>query len=136
VIGNGLHVMRLHNLSCYAGSMAFYSSPSDLVRFALALNGGKLLQRDTVRMLQTSARLKSGRETGHGLGWDLVAVTLAGEPAKATGHDGELRGHQVMSLMVFPETGIVVAVMTNASYADTPALAVKVAEAFRQPARR
>jgi hypothetical protein len=39
-------------------------------------------------------------------------------------------------LMMFPESGIVVAVMSNVSYADTPALARKVAEAFAEPARR
>jgi len=33
-------------------------------------------------------------------------------------------------LMMFRERGIVVAVMSNTSYADTSALALKVAEAF------
>ena len=47
----GLHVMRPHNLSCYAGSMAFLSTSSDLVRFGLAMNSGKLLQPATVQLL-------------------------------------------------------------------------------------
>src|SRR5262249_32087198 len=85
----GVHVMRPRNLSCYAGAMAFLSTPSDLVRFGLAINGGTLLKPDTVRLLQTSQRLRSGQETGHGLGWDLTTVTLAGEPTHAVGHDGE-----------------------------------------------
>jgi hypothetical protein len=34
--------------------------------------------------------------------------------------------------MTFPEHGIVVAVMSNISYAETPAVALKVAEAFVQ----
>jgi serine beta-lactamase-like protein LACTB, mitochondrial len=131
-----LHVMRPHNLSCYAGSMAFFSTPSDLVRFALAINGGKLLKPATVRLLQTSQQLSSGQEAGYGLGWDLDTVTLAGEPTQAAGHDGELLGRRVVSLMMFREAGIVVAVMSNISYADTSALALKVAEAFAQPARR
>ena len=132
----GLHVMRPRNLSCYAGSMAFLSTPSDLVRFGLAINGGTLLQPATVRLLQTSQQLTSGQETGYGLGWDLDTVTLAGKPTQAAGHDGELLGRRVVSLMMFREAGIVVAVMSNISYADTPALALKVAEAFAQPARR
>jgi CubicO group peptidase (beta-lactamase class C family) len=133
---NGLHVMRPHNLSCYAGSMAFFSTSSDLVRFGLAVNSGKLLQPATVQLLQTSLRLTSGQETGYGLGWDLETVTLAGRPLHAAGHDGELLGGRAASLMTFRENGIVVAVMSNISYADTSALALKVAEAFAEHTAR
>ncbi len=136
LIRYGLHVMLPHNLSCYAGSMAFFSTASDLVRFGLAVNGGKLLKPSTAQLLRTSQQLTSGQETGYGLGWDLDTVTLAGEPAQAAGHDGELRGRRVVSFLLFPETGIVVAVMSNISYADTSALALQVAEAFARPARR
>ena len=132
----GLHVMAPRNLSCYAGSMAFFSTPSDLVRFGLAINGGTLLQPATVRLLQTSQQLTSGQKTDYGLGWDLHTVTLAGEPTQAAGQDGDLQGQRVGSLMMFREAGIVVAVMSNISHADTPALALRVAEAFAQPARR
>jgi serine beta-lactamase-like protein LACTB, mitochondrial len=126
----GLHVMRPHNLSCYAGSMAFLSTPSDLVRFGLVINSGKLLQPATVQLLQTSQQLTSGQETGYGLGWDLKTVTLVGEPAQAVGHDGESLGGRVVSLVTFRERRIVVTVMSNISYADTSTLALKVAQAF------
>ncbi|MCW5963914.1 MAG: beta-lactamase family protein [Bryobacterales bacterium] len=138
----GLHVARLHNLSCYAGSMAFHSTPSDLVRFGLALNTGTLLQPATVGLLQTSQKLASGQETGRGLGWELETVTLAdegtqpGEPTQVAGHDGELLGRRVMSLMIFRDAGIVVAVMSNITDADTSSLALKVARTFAQPAHR
>ena len=132
----GLHVMRPHNLSCYAGAMAFLSTPSDLVRFGLALDSGTLLQPATVQSLQTPQQLTSGQETGYGLGWNLETVALAGEPTQAAGHDGELLGRRVMSLMMFREAGIVVAVMSNISDADTSALALRVAEAFAEQARR
>jgi CubicO group peptidase (beta-lactamase class C family) len=132
----GVRVMRPRNLSCYAGSMAFFSTPSDLVRFGLAINSGTLLKPDTVRVLQASQRLRSGQETGHGLGWDLKTVTLTGEPAQAAGHDGELLRRKFGSLMMFREAGIVVAVISNLSSADTSGLALKLAEAFAQRARR
>jgi CubicO group peptidase (beta-lactamase class C family) len=35
----GVRRMRPRNYSCFAGSMAFYSTPSDLVRFGLANDG-------------------------------------------------------------------------------------------------
>ena len=66
--------MREVDYSCYAGSSVFLSTPSDLVRFGMAINSGKLLQPATVQLLQTSQRLASGEETGYGLGWDLETV--------------------------------------------------------------
>ena len=128
----GLHERHPRNLSCYAGSMAFFSTPSDLVRFGLAMSGGTLLQPATVQLLQTSQQLTSGEETGHGLGWDLQTFTLAGAPTHAVGHDSESQGATVMSLMTVRERGIVVAVMSNVSYADTSALARRVAQAFTE----
>src|ERR671918_1172145 len=104
----GLHLMRPIDYSCYTGSSAFLSSPSDLVRFGMAINSGKLLQPATVQLLQTPQRLAAGQETGYGLGWDLETVALAGEQARVVGHDGESLGGMVTSLMTLREHGIVV----------------------------
>jgi CubicO group peptidase (beta-lactamase class C family) len=147
----GLHLMRQIDYSCYAGASVFLSTPSDLVRFGLAIDsslrrqgfgaqGGKLLQPATVRSLQTSQRLASGEETGYGLGWDLETVALAGEQARLAGHDGESLGGTVATFMALHERGIVVAVTSNISYADTSSLAVSIAQAFVEheasPARK
>jgi serine beta-lactamase-like protein LACTB, mitochondrial len=102
-VRHGLHVRHPRNLSCYAGAMAFFSTPSDLVRFGLAINGGTLLQPATAQLIQTPQQLT-----------------------------GELMGAKVVSVTTVREGGTVVAVMSNASYADTSALALKVAEAFAQ----
>lgn len=118
------------DFSCYSGASMFISTAGDLVRFALALNSGTLLKPDTVKLLQTPQRLPSGQDTGYGLGWDVESVTLDGQPATIVGHDGEVLGGIVSSLMVFRDRGLVVAVISNTSYADTPGLAVKIAEAF------
>jgi serine beta-lactamase-like protein LACTB, mitochondrial len=122
--------MRPINLSCYAGASTFLSTASDLVRFALAINNGKLLQPATVQLLQTTQRLPSGKDTGYGLGWDLETVDLAGKPTAVIGHDGDVLGGTVSSLMIFPEHGVVVAVTSNTSYADTAGLAAKIAQVF------
>jgi CubicO group peptidase (beta-lactamase class C family) len=126
--------MREIDLSCYAGASVFLSTPSDMVRFGLAINGDKLLQPSTVQLLQTSLRLPSGQETGYGLGWDLETVALMGAQTPVVGHDGEVLGGPVASLMMLRERGIVVAVMSNTSYADTFGLATKIAEAFAEQA--
>jgi hypothetical protein len=80
--------MYMRDLACCAGKMAFYSTPSDLVRFALATNA------DSV--------------------------------------NGELAGGSVMSLVTRRDNGIVVAVTSNIAYANTAALALKVADVFAE----
>jgi CubicO group peptidase (beta-lactamase class C family) len=121
---------RPGDYACFAGAGAFLSTPSDLVRFGIAINGGKLLQPATVKMLQASQRLASGAETGYGLGWDLETMSLAGQSTREVGHDGEYFIGGSTSLITFPERGIVVAVMTNTSFADTKTIALNLAQAF------
>jgi serine beta-lactamase-like protein LACTB, mitochondrial len=117
--------------TCYAGASAFLSTASDLVRFGIAINNGKLLQPATVHLLQTSLRLPSGVETGYGLGWRVETVTLAGQPARMAGHGtkGDFIGGSTY-LMTFPERGIVVAATSNTSFADMKDVALKVAQVF------
>jgi CubicO group peptidase (beta-lactamase class C family) len=126
----GPDLMRELDYSCYAGASVFVSTPSDLVHFAMAIDSGKLLQPATVQLLRTPQRLKSGEETGYGLGFDLENATIAGKQTRIVGHDGDLLGGMVASLLTSPDHGIVVAVTTNTSYADTYALALKIAESF------
>ena len=126
--------------SCFAGAGAFLSTPSDLARFGMAIISGKLLQPATVKMLQAPQRLASGEETGYGLGWDRETVSIAGETTTSVGHDGEFFIGGSTSFITFPERGLVVAVTTNISFADTAAMALKIAQAFaeqgKSPARK
>jgi CubicO group peptidase (beta-lactamase class C family) len=131
----GQHEMRPLDLSCYAGAMVFVSTPSDLVRFGMAMRSGQLLQPATVRLLQTSHTLASGAETGYGLGWTLGTAMLSGQPTQTVGHDGDLLGGMMATLLTLPDHGITVAVTSNISYADTSALATRIAELFAGEAR-
>jgi CubicO group peptidase (beta-lactamase class C family) len=87
----GRRLMYMRDLACCANGMAFYSTPSDLVRFALATNAGSV--------------------------------------------NGELAGGMVMSLASVPGRGIVVAVTSNIAHANTPSLALGVANAFAEQTR-
>lgn len=82
----GRRLMYMRDLACCVNGMAFYSTPSDLVRFAMAT------QSDSV--------------------------------------NGELAGGRVMSLVTRRDRGLVVAVASNMAYANTAALASKVADVF------
>jgi CubicO group peptidase (beta-lactamase class C family) len=102
------------------------------VRFGMAISRGKLLRPATVELLQAPQRLASGAETGYGLGWDIESVTLDGERTRWVGGSGQSLGGMVASLMTFPEHGIVVAVTSNISYADTEGVASRIAQAFAE----
>ena len=82
----GRRLIYMRDLVCCADRTAFYSTPSDLVRFALA--------------------------------------------TKADSVNGELAGGSVMSLVTRHDRGIVVAVASNITHANTAALALKVADVF------
>jgi len=131
---NGLRPLPKFDYSCHAGSNGFLSTPSDLVRFGMAINRGKLLRPQTVQILQTPQRLTSGKSSGqqtsYGLGWDLKTVTLAGQQVQAAGHNGHFWVYEVTSLLTFPERGLAVAVMSNVSFAGIPSLAERVAQTF------
>ena len=111
-----LHVASPRNLSCYAGSMAFFSTPSDLVRFELGMNGGRLLRPATMQSFEAFGR------TAGGYGGELLGVKVI--------FDRELPGVKVMSVVTVRERGIVVAAMSNITSADTSAVARKVGDAF------
>jgi CubicO group peptidase (beta-lactamase class C family) len=123
------------DFSCFSGAAALLSTPSDLVRLVSALDRGTLLKPATVDTLQTSQRVASGEETGYGLGWDLETIDIAGQATRVIGYDGNVRDGTVMSLMRLPD-GLIVAVLSNIAFTDTPATARRIAEAFREPAAR
>jgi hypothetical protein len=84
----GRREMYMRDMECCPNRMAFYSTPSDLARFALATNPGSV--------------------------------------------NGELAGGMVMSLVTRRDSGIVIAVTSNISHADTSALARRVGDAFAE----
>lgn len=131
---HGRHMMRLIDCSCLSGAGAYWSTPADLVRFGMAFAGGRLLRPETVDLLAAPQRLSTGEVVDYGLGWQTWSVPLAGKAARAIGHDGELAGGQVATVLVFPEYEMVVAVAANIVHADTHSIAVKVAQALAEPA--
>ena len=131
--GEGVVPAATADFSCLAGAAAILSTPSDLVRFGMAINGGKLLQPDTVRKLQTPQVLTSGKETEYGLGWMVEEVTLAGEPTRMVHHASRSLRGGTTSFMTFPDRGMVVAVTANIANGITRDIALKIAQAFADP---
>ncbi len=121
--------------SCFAGAGAFLSTPSDLVRFGMAVTGGKFLLPATVSMLQTRQQLRFGEDTDYGLGWMIDTVELAGERVRLVSHASRTIEGASTSFLTLPERGIVVAVTANISFADMRSIALGIAQAFAQQAK-
>ena len=87
----------------------FVSTVEDLARFAAALQGGRLLKRETVELMYARQKTKDGKETAYGLGWSVFARPT-GE--RAVGHSG---GQQRIStfLHMQPDQGLAVVIMSN-----------------------
>ena len=125
--------MRPINFSCYSGASAILSTPTDLVRFAMAIHRGTLLKPETVTTLQTSQKLPSGIDPLYGLGWDIENVSVGNEVFQTIGHDGHILGGMTSSLMTFRDSGLTIALVSNTSYANTSALGLEIAKAFVLP---
>lgn len=131
----GPEVSAAVDYSCFAGAGAFLSTPSDLVRFGIALTSGTLLKPATVRLLQTPQQLLSGAETEYGLGWMLETFPLAGEPTRLAGHASRTLLGSSTSFMTFPERRVVVSVTSNTSDASLRPLALNIAQVFAERGR-
>jgi CubicO group peptidase (beta-lactamase class C family) len=113
----------LHDTSMKIPGGGLLSTPSDLVRFALALNTGKLLTDETRERMWTVQKTTEGEETGYGLGWKIREQS----GQKIVSHTGGQAGTSTV-LVLFPESGTSVAIMCNLQHVKLRDLAVRIAE--------
>ena len=93
------------------GAGGFASTPSDLVHWARALYGGRLLRAETLaRLTDVRSTARFDPTVPYGLGVQLVVID--GVPTE--GHSGRLLGFR-SAVRYVPERGIAVAVLTNQS---------------------
>lgn len=98
-----------------------YSTVGDLLRFARALQAGRLVSKASLDVLWTDHP-----PHGYGAGFTIES-TAAG---KAYGHDGIMAGVS-SRFHIYPETGYVVAILSNQDY-GAPLLDEALAEVFGQ----
>jgi len=103
----------------------FLSTAEDLVRFGMAHLKPGYLQAETLQMLFTSQKTADGKETGYGIGW---RVGTDDQGRRVVGHGGGSVGGTTR-LSLYPEQGLVIAIITNLS--DGPDFDVaKIVEPF------
>jgi len=89
----------------------FLSTSEDLVRFGSALLQPGFLKADTLKVMFTSQTTSAGEETGYGIGWS-VGKSKSGKLVYE--HAGGSVGG-TSQLIIYPETRVVVALVTNLS---------------------
>lgn len=105
----------------------FLSTMDDLVRFGSAHLQPGFLKAETLAVLFTSQKTAAGERTNYGIGW-RVAPDEKGRPT--VGHSGGSVGGTTM-LLIYPESGVVVAMAVNMSGARLGASsAAQIAELF------
>ena len=105
----------------------FLSTSEDLVRFGSMLLQPGFLKADSLKLLFTSQKTKSGEETGYGMGWGITKSPSGRVVYEHSG--GSIGGSS--QLMVYPETHVVVALVTNLTSREWNAAEVEaVAEMF------
>jgi CubicO group peptidase (beta-lactamase class C family) len=103
------------------------STAEDLVRFALALNAGKLVKPATRDLMFTEQQPRDGKPGHYGMGWSIAQF----EGRKLVAHGGGQQGISTY-LMLFPDEAVAIAVMLNREHAPAGEIARKVATAVLQ----
>jgi serine beta-lactamase-like protein LACTB len=91
----------------------FLSTTEDLVRFGSTMLQPGILNAQSLKIMLTSQKTTKGEETGYGIGWG-VQKTSSGKLIYE--HAGGAVGG-TSQLIVYPESGVVVAVIANLSSA-------------------
>jgi CubicO group peptidase (beta-lactamase class C family) len=104
----------------------FLTTPEDLVRFGSAHLRPGFLRKESLDEILTSARFNDGRETGRGLNW---ALGVDDEGRRYIEHGGGAVGGTT-DMIVYLDSGVVVAVQCNLTDANYDDLATRVAELF------
>ncbi len=86
----------------------FCSTVEDLAKFAIALQSGKLLKSETRAQAWTTQKLKDGKDSTYGLGWQLSEHNGAKEVA----HGGN-QSRVTTLLYMLPERNFAVVLMMN-----------------------
>ena len=103
-----LHNSALADTSYKIPGGGFCSTVADLARFAVAIQEGRLLRRESVETMWTRQKTRGGAPVDYGLGWAIGGS----EGGREIGHGG---GQQRITtfLAILPDRRAAVAIMTN-----------------------
>src|SRR4029079_15267505 len=98
------------------------STADDLVTFALALIGGKLVKPETRDLMFRAQQLRGGGNSQYGMGWGVREY----QGHREISHGGGQQGISTF-LLLLPDDGLAIAVMLNLEHAPAGDIAHKLA---------
>lgn len=126
---------KVDNSNKWAGG-GFVSTSTDLVRLGVALLDATILKPETVALLTTPQRLRSGEENGEGyaMGWRSgeTRLPVSGRSVRRIHHGGVAMG-ATSFLALMPEQRLVVALNSNLhthDFAEFASETMRLAEIF------
>jgi len=122
VPGGGLENCALTDTSNKIPGGGLCGTAEDLVEFAIHMNAGTLLKKETVEQMYTRQKTREGKPTPYGLGWQIIDGDR-----QWIGHGGAQQGVRTLLLML-PNEGFSVAVMCNLELANLEPLAGQIAK--------
>ncbi len=125
--GTAVNGPAVDNSDVWAGG-GFLSTADDLTRFAHGVLAGRTLRPETRQLLFTPMTTSTGTSTGYGLGWRATEL----EGRLAVGHGGSHVGASAY-LLVVPDAGVSVAILTNSNNRGLEALAREIVQLFVKP---
>jgi CubicO group peptidase (beta-lactamase class C family) len=114
----------LHDTSVKIPGGGMVSTSPDLVRFATAINRGKLLRAETRKAMWEPQHTLAGEPSEYGLGWRIMQH----DGAKVVGHSGGQSGVSTYFLLC-PEKHTAAAVMCNLQGAKLQPLCLELLDA-------
>lgn len=112
----------LHDTSVKIPAGGLLSTAPDLIRFAVAVNTGKLLKDATRTEMWAEQQTASGQKTSYGLGWQIRQF----RSMQVVAHTGGQAGTSTILILV-PQHGTAVALMCNLQNAGLRELANEIA---------
>jgi CubicO group peptidase (beta-lactamase class C family) len=123
---------KLHNGNYIAQSILGYggggivSTAEDMAKWAIALDGEKLLKTATLQAAWTPMKLNDGSNSVYGLGWGVGAVN----GHRTVGHSGAHATGFTSAIIRFRDDNLSIIVLTNCRTADPSAIAKQVAALY------
>ena len=102
------------------------STSEDLVRFGFAHLSDQFLRPETIELMWSAQSTSDGEKTGYGIGW-RTGTDKQGR--RVVGHTGGSVGGTT-SLRIYPQEGMVVAIISNTSDVDLGKLTDGIVEVF------